>query len=113
MADERQYNETVDPKNPPNSVLQPRARSSALGVFLGGILVFFLIAAVAWVYWDSTDKRRASPDEKAATEQTETSEVGTAGEKADEEEPGRGGFNPDPKPDDTKDELEFRGVPEK
>src|SRR5215510_7435248 len=45
-------NRETHPKNPPNSVLAPRARSAALRWFVGSLLVFFLLIGVALVFWN-------------------------------------------------------------
>ena len=98
---ERQYDETVAPQNPPNSVVRPAVRRATLGTFLGGIIVVFVIAAGAFVYWTAIDRvddrQRADP-----------SAVGTSGERMPREG-APGGFDPDPSFDSTRDELEFRG----
>jgi hypothetical protein len=95
--DDREYEETVDPKNPPNSVLAPEVRNATLTTFLGGIVVFFLIVTAALVYW-RTSGDSINPDpglregEEAAAERRD--EVGTAG---------------DPSLNDTRDEIRYRG----
>lgn len=97
---DRHYEETVDPKNPPNSVLQPAARRATLATFVGGIVVFFLIVGAALVYWNASN-RRIDPD--PGLRDADAREVGTAGE------PTPGGGSADPSPGSTRDELQFRG----
>ena len=106
----RQYDETVDPKNPPNSVLQPAARTAALTSYLGGIVVLFVVIGLALVYWTASGRRIAQdPGERADTEARDNAEVGTAGER-DPNLASPGGFSADPRPGDTSDELKFRGA---
>jgi hypothetical protein len=89
----RDYAETSDPKNPPNSVLAPAARTATVSTFLGGIIVFFLIVAAALIYWKASNRRIApDPGDRAG----EAAEVGTS-------------FDPSPTPDSTRDEIEYRG----
>jgi len=87
------YAETVDPKNPPNSVLHPEVRKAALWAYIGPLLIFVVVLGLALLYWSTRDN-------DGTTEPT----VGTSGEN-----PGQEGSNPDPTPDSTKDESEFRG----
>jgi hypothetical protein len=93
MPDPEQYSETVDPKNPPNSVLQPEVRKATFWAYIGPILILVVVLGVALLYWSTRDS-------DSPTEPT----VGTSGEN-----PGQGGSNPDRTPDSTKDESEYRG----
>jgi hypothetical protein len=95
MADPEQYGETVNPKNPPNSVLRPEVRNATFWAYLGPLIIIVVVLGIALLYWSTRDT-----SEDRSTEPT----VGTSGEN-----PGRGGFNPDPTPDSTKDESEYRG----
>jgi len=45
------YEDTVDPHNPPNSVLQPNVGSTALWAYLGPIVALFIIIGIALIYW--------------------------------------------------------------
>src|SRR4051812_18096067 len=45
------YEETHDPKNPPNSVLHPEVRRTARWSFLLPVIVLAIVAALLWVYW--------------------------------------------------------------
>jgi hypothetical protein len=100
----REYEETVDPKNPPNSVLQPQVRTAAVSSFVGGIVVFFLIVAAALVYWTASHRRIAQdPGDRTPPGATAGDEVGTVGETT------AGGQDPAPRPGSTRDELEYRG----
>jgi hypothetical protein len=107
---DRQYDETVDPKNPPNSVLQPAARTAALTSYLGGIIVLFVIVGMALVYWNVSGRRIAQdPGDRVADEARDHAEIGTAGER-DPNLSSPGGGSADPRAGDTSDELEFRGA---
>ena len=91
------YSETVAPSNPPNAVLNEPVRRAAVWTYLGLIVVFFLIIGAALLFWPGT--RGLQP----ADERSDPSAVGTSGDRSP------GGFEPAPRPDDTADELEFRG----
>jgi hypothetical protein len=101
-----QYEETTDPRNPPNSVLKPSARRGALWTYVGGIVALFLIVGAALVYWSTTDQpgdlERERPDASA---------VGTTG--AAKADPGVGGFEPAPDQKSTSQELEYKGAGER
>jgi hypothetical protein len=97
---ERRYDETVMPQNPPNSVLRPAVRRSALTIYLGGIIAVFLLAAGAFLYYTVIDKRGGADTDPTA--------VGTSGERMPREG-APGGFDPAPSFDSTQDELEYRG----
>ena len=94
MADPRQYGETVDPKNPPNSVLQPEVRKAAFWAYVGPLIIIIVILGIALLYWSTRD----------TTENLTEPTVGTSGEN-----PGQGGSNPDRTPDSTKEETDYRG----
>jgi hypothetical protein len=107
---DRQYGETVDPKNPPNSVLQPAARTAALTSYLGGIVVLFVVVGLALVYWTASGRRIAQdPGQRVTDEARDNAEVGTAGER-DPNLSSPGGGSADPRAGDTNAELEFRGA---
>lgn len=93
-----QYEETTDPKNPPNSVINPQVRSAALGSYLGPLVVFFVVIGLALVYWANRGPLVPDPDRAL---------VGTTGNPTDDRP---GGFNPEPRPDSTAEELKYRGV---
>lgn len=88
-----EYGETVDPKNPPNSVLHPEVRKATFWAYIGPLLIIVVVLGIALLYWSTRDN-------DTTTEPT----VGTSGEN-----PGQGGSNPDRTPDSTKDESEYRG----
>jgi len=91
------YDETRDPKNPPNSVLTPHARSAALRWFVGSLVVFFLLIGVALVFWSAANPRPAAQEERQNV-------VGASGYYSTE-----GGHDPVRRPRSTSDELKFRG----
>ena len=94
MADP-EYEETVDPKNPPNSVLQPEVRKAAFWAYLGPLIIIAVVLGIALLYWSTRDN---APDGR-----TEPA-IGTSGEN-----PGQGGVNPDRTPDSPRDERDYRG----
>jgi hypothetical protein len=100
--DPLEYHETVAPSNPPNAVLRPAVRRKALGASLGIILGLCIAVGAALVFWVTLE---FSP----ASDRTDPSAVGTSGERMPREQT-PGGLNPDPRPDNIEDELEFRGV---
>ena len=99
---EQGYDETVAPQNPPNSVVRPAVRRTALATFLGGIIVMFLIVAGAFVYFTASDEPGGSGNP------TDPTAVGTSGERMPREGT-PGGFDTDPSFGSTRDELEYRG----
>lgn len=98
---EREYDETVAPQNPPNSVARPAVRRATVATFVGGIVIAFMLAAGAFVYFTAIDRGDG-------TDITDPSAVGTSGERLPREET-PGGFDPAPSFDSTGDELEYRG----
>src|SRR5688572_1312245 len=92
-----QYEETEDPRNPPNSVLQPEVRRTARWTFLTPIVILTVVAALAWTYFFVRGPR---PNQEVEAQ-------GVTGTGGDSE---AGGFNPDPTPGDTSDELKYRGA---
>ena len=92
------YQETRNPKNPPNSVLTPHARSAALRWFIGSLVVFFLLIGVALVFWSAANPRPSAREERANV-------VSKSGYYSTE-----GGHDPVRRPRSTGDELKFRGA---
>lgn len=98
-----QYEETTAPQNPPNSMVNPAARTGWLASSFGVLaLVFLIVGAVfAWVFVQrELGKGGRSPDSQT---------IGTSGAQSVRENT-PGGFDPAPDPGNTRDELEFRGV---
>ena len=91
------YNQTRDPKNPPNSVMGPDARSSVLRWFIGSLVVFFLLVGVALVFWSAANPQPSLQEERERV-------VGTSRYYSTE-----GGHDPIRRPHTTRDELKFRG----
>jgi hypothetical protein len=91
------YEETRNPKNPPNSVLAPHARSAALRWFVGSLVVFFLLIGVALVFWSAANPR---PSVQGQRENV----VGASDYYSTE-----GGHDPVRQPRSTREELKFRG----
>ena len=85
------YEDTRNPKNPPNSVLGPDARSAALRWFIGSLVVFFLLIGVALVFWSAANPRPSARQERESYYSTE------------------GGHDPIRRPRSTSDELKYRG----
>jgi hypothetical protein len=96
MATPERYEETRNPKNPPNSVLRPQVRSAALYWYVGSILVMAVLVGVALIFWMAAHPRPTSGGSRAQP-------VGTSGYRLD------GGHNPNPRPRNTRDELKYRG----
>lgn len=98
-----QYEETTAPQNPPNSMVNPAARATWWGSSVGVLAIVFLIAAAGfgWVLVQrELGKGGRTPDSQT---------IGTSG-ALNVRDNAPGGFDPAPTPDNTRDELEFRGV---
>lgn len=91
------YDETHNPKNPPNSVVAPRARSAVLRWFVGSLVVFFLLIGAALVFWNAANPRPSVQAERARV-------IGASGYYSTE-----GGHDPVRRPRSTRDELKFKG----
>jgi len=105
------YEETTDPKHPPNSVLNPWVRRKAFRSYLGPLLVFFLVAGIGLLYWANRPPLVSGADDGRV--------VGTAGNTNDRLDavgergnPGDtpGGGDPAARPGSTADELRSRGL---
>jgi hypothetical protein len=90
------YDETSQPQNPPNSVVNTGARRAFLTSYLGPVVVLFVIAGLGLIYW--SNRGPSEPDRD-----TTHTGVGTTGQN------GPGAFDPRPRANNTKDEIEFRG----
>ena len=101
---EPRYSETTDPRNPPNSVLRPVARRSAVWTYVGGIVAVFVVVGAMYAYWSITDR---GGDNELDVSEPPAVGTGGSGEPARAETPG--GFEPVPEHDSTRDEIEFRG----
>src|SRR5687767_12609952 len=100
------YEETVDPRNPPNSVVNRDVRQTALVLYLGPLVALFIVLGLAFVYWANR-----GPVFNDAQDGVGTTGVGqdAVGERGNTDGT-PGGLNPDPKQDSPQDELKFRGV---
>ena len=96
MTTPERYEDTRNPKNPPNSVLRPQVRSAALYWYVGSVVMMFVLVGVALIFWMSA---HPTPTADAAQQQM----VGTSGYRQD------GGHSPRPQPKSTRDELKYRG----
>ena len=102
--DPEQRHETVEPQNPPNSVIDPELRKSpafaVVGIwyYLGPIAIVVLVIVFALMFLRARD----NSDEGA---------VPTTGmeQEAPAQRQTPGGFEPAPRPDRTEEELERRG----
>lgn len=90
------------PQNPPQSVLNPRVRRTALRTYLLPIVAFFAVVGVALAIWVT---RPPQPD--ARDDRNETLAEGTVGERGRGDET-PGGHNPDPTLDTPREELAYR-----
>jgi hypothetical protein len=89
-----------DPRHPPQSVLRPEVRRSAVVTYVGGITVLFALIGLGMLYWATRDKDRTDPTTPQA--------VATVGSAAGGHRDSPGGFDPQPRPDNTRDEIEQR-----
>ena len=104
MTTPERYEDTYDPKNPPNSILHRRpARSALLLWSIGALAAVCLIAAVVAIFWMS-----AHPYSLPAS-QLPSAEIAQPGEPVVFEFRTDGGHNPIPRPRNTSAELRFRG----
>lgn len=95
------YEETTSPQNPPNSMVNPTARtawwSSSVGIL--AIVLVIVVAGFGWVVIQrELGKGGRTPDSQT---------IGTSGAVRGDTP---GGFDPAPEFDGTRDELKFRGV---
>jgi hypothetical protein len=105
---ERRYDETLEPQNPPNSVLNPAVRKTALWTYLGILVAVCAVVGVVLLYWTASDTRVTPESERS---ERDPSAIGTSGERTPREDT-PGGFSADPTPGDTRSEIEFRGAGE-
>lgn len=94
----RRYEETTEPQNPPNSVLNRDARRAAVLSYFVPVVILFVVIGVALVYW-------SNQPEYAGGAARDRAEVGTVGRTAGSTDGGR----PEPKADRARDEIKYRG----
>jgi len=103
------YEDTVDPRNPPNSVTNRDVRGAALKSYLGPVVALFVIVGLALVYWANRGP--------VYNETTDRTSIGTSGDGSDINAIGErgndtdtpGGFDPQNRPGSTRDEIDRRG----
>jgi hypothetical protein len=103
------YEDTVNPRNPPNSVTNNAVRSTALKSYLGPLVVLFIVVGLALVYWANRGPVYDGVEEGRVGTTGDT-EVDAIGERGGAGVDTPGGFEPAGRPDSTRDELEARGV---
>jgi len=92
----RRYDETTQPQNPPNSVLNRNARRAAVLSYFVPVVVLFVVIGIALVYWSNQPERsRSDARDRAA--------VGTVG-RTD-------GGQPEPKADSPREEIKYDLTP--
>ena len=89
-----QYEETATRANPPAATAGPATVVAGMWYYLAPVVLIVAVVLLAIFYWGDRDNTR---DQQVAP---------TTG-ITDESTPGGG--SADPRPDDTKDESEFRG----
>ena len=100
-----QYEETQAPQNPPNSMVRPEARRGWLASSLGMLLIFFVVVG-ALLTWVVIERSLG----KGPMHSSDPQSIGTSGARMRDQTPG--GFDPAPRPGNTRDELELRGAGE-
>ena len=105
-----QYEETTDPRNPPSSVLNEGVRSAALRSYLGPLIVFFVVAGIALLYWANRGPVVPDADDRQQIGTSGPDDAGrdVVGERGNREDT-PGGTDPGPRPGSTAGEIEFRG----
>lgn len=102
------YEDTTDPRNPPNSVVNREVRGTALRSYLLPLIALFLVAGLGLIYWANRSPVMNDDPSEVGTTGDRQDVVGERGNRTDTP----GGFDPQPQPDSTADELERRGVNE-
>jgi hypothetical protein len=93
------YEDTNNPKNPPQAVMKKSVRNAALLGLVGSLVVFFVLVGVAFVFWTVAHPRPAAREGLKNV-------VGASGYYSTE-----GGHDPaeNVRPSTTQDELKYRG----
>jgi hypothetical protein len=91
----RRYDDTTDPRFPPNSVLNKSARRAAVWSYLAPIVVLFVVIGGALVYWSG----RPANSQPKPDARTETGTFGRTDGSLDA-----------PQLDSARDEITFRGA---
>ena len=100
--DAERRDETHDPRNPPNSVVNAHARRLAWNSYFVPLVVLFAVMGVGLLYWVSRGPDRV-------THEPDREEVGTVGERTPGVSASPGGGDPAPALDSARDELKYRG----
>jgi len=104
-----QYEETMAPQNPPNSMVRPSARRGWLASSMGTLLLIFAVVAAVFG-WVIVQRSLG----EGPLHRSDPRSIGTAGTEdpriRDDKSPG--GFDPAPRPDSTRQELKSRGSDE-
>lgn len=95
------------PGNPPNAVVNPDVRRTAVRTYVGIIVGFFAVVGAALLFWVATGAGPLDDEQQGF----DPSAIGTSGDRMPREDT-PGGFDPTPRPDSTESELEFRGAGE-
>jgi hypothetical protein len=105
------YEETTDPKNPPNSVLNESVRRTALRSYLGPLVVFVLVVGIGLIYWANRPPlvTGAQDGQLIGTSGVRDERNDVVGERGNRDDT-PGGVEPTPRPDSTADELRNRGA---
>jgi hypothetical protein len=103
------YEETTDPKNPPNSVINPSVRRTALRSYLGPLVVFFLVVGIGLMYWANRPPLVSGDQDgrQVGTSGDSDDRIDIVGERGNRDDT-PGGTNPEPRPDSTAAEIENR-----
>jgi hypothetical protein len=106
------YEETTDPKNPPNSVINPEVRRTAFRSYLGPLVVFFIVAGIGLLYWANRPPLISGANDgrqEIGTAGTTNDRADVVGERGNSDDT-PAGRDPASRPDSTADELRDRGV---
>jgi hypothetical protein len=102
--DRTQSEETVAPSNPPNAVVGPEVRRTAVWTYVGILVGLFLVVGAVLLFWAGPGLG-PGPD----GDRVDPNAVGTSGDHQPREG-SPGGFDTAPSHDSTRSELEFRGA---
>ena len=106
--DQTERHETTAPSNPPNAVVRPQVRRAAVWTYMGILVAFFVVVGAAFLLLAGSGR---GPGADGGPE-VDPNAVGTSGERMPREG-SPGGFDPAPRPESTRDELEARGAGER
>lgn len=120
--DPPRIDDTDNPRNPPNSVINPRVRSAAWWSFVAPLIALAVVVGLAFLYWSARGPGRSGePNQMNPAVGTSGEQVPvTGGSLPTDRIPGgldpsrgqEGGGDPGTRPRSTSEELEQRGVGE-